>query len=772
MFILRITFILIFSACTGVLIAQNVAIEQWRDHLSYKNAIAVTESNSQVFCATQKGIIVFNKEDNSIDKLSKANGLSAIRINTIAYHDNLEILVIAYEDGNIDLMQNGTFYNITDIKRSSLIGSKIINQIDFDNDLAYLSCGYGVSVLDLTKREIINTFFLSEQGSLINVNDFLVFGKLFFAASSDGIYFANSTDNNLSFFGAWKKINPNLLPSGNYNLIALFNDKIIVNRSIESGADTIYEQINGIWEKVPIEEFTNHSFNVKNDNLLISHDNTSWVYNKNWGKIGQSKKNAPQPKHSILGKQDNVLWIADNDNGLIKATDFWIQKIILPNGPNGNFAFAMDASNNGIVAVPGGKSLRGGNYFRSKEIYTFSEGTWTSRTTETHPDIKNLFSMVDVKIDPTNSQHLYIASLGGGIGEIDDQNDLTTIYDDENSSLFDEGSSPGWNYVGVAGIDLDNEGNLWAINSLATYGLHVRIKETGQWQSFSVNGLDENSNFGPLVISPTTGHKWVGVYGQGIVVFNDNGTLTDLNDDTSIQLSGGKGFGNLHSLFITCITEDRQGQMWVGTTEGITVFSSPSGVFESTSRDAQQILIRQNGFNEFLLENEIITAIAVDGANRKWIGTVGSGVFLVSADGTEELLNFSKENSPLFSNNIESITIHPKTGEVFFGTIEGLISYRGDATEGGETYDDVYAFPNPVDQTYTGKIAITGLIGNARTKITDISGNLIFETTALGGQAIWDGHDFSGERAQSGIYLVFTSDDNGGNRLVTKILIR
>jgi hypothetical protein len=198
---------------------------------------------------------------------------------------------------------------------------------------------------------------------------------------------------------------------------------------------------------------------------------------------------------------------------------------------------------------------------------------------------------------------------------------------------------------------------------------------------------------------------------------------------------------------------------------------SPENVFVTGSGfDAQKILVEVGGHTGYLLETETVTAIAVDGANRKWIGTERAGVFLLSADGTEEIHHFTVENSPLYSNSIIDIEINGDTGEVFFGTEAGIISYKSTATEPLPTNSDVVVYPNPVREGYTGTIGIKGLVNNADVKITDVSGTLIFATRAEGSQAVWDGRNFDGRKAQTGVYLIFSTDDTGTEKLVTKVL--
>ena len=207
---------------------------------------------------------------------------------------------------------------------------------------------------------------------------------------------------------------------------------------------------------------------------------------------------------------------------------------------------------------------------------------------------------------------------------------------------------------------------------------------------------------------------------------------------------------------------------------GVAVFYSPDRVFEDGANyDAQQILVPRNdgsGLADILLETEVVTAITIDGANRKWIGTERAGTFLLSPDGIEELAHFTEDNSPLLSNNVNSITIN-SDGEVFFGTASGIISYRGTATPPPTSGSDVYAYPNPVRENYTGLIAIKGLANNSIVKITDSYGNLAYQTVSEGGQAVWDGYNFDGHRAATGVYFVFATTDDGSEKVVTKILM-
>jgi hypothetical protein len=274
------------------------------------------------------------------------------------------------------------------------------------------------------------------------------------------------------------------------------------------------------------------------------------------------------------------------------------------------------------------------------------------------------------------------------------------------------------------------------------------------------------------ILAATNGIKWViRPRSNGMLVFYDGGTISDIGDDQYKVLNTFDGQGELPSMDVLSMAEDKDGEIWIGTSKGVAVFYAPDAIFSGGDFDAQQILIEQDGNIQILLETESVSALVVDGANRKWLGTLTSGVYLVSPDGTELLHHFSTENSPLPSDNITSIAIDELTGEVFFGTDQGTVSYRGDATDGLLEASCATVFPNPVHPNYAGPIAITGLIRDSEVRITDIAGNLVYHTVSNGGEAIWPGTDMTGSRVSTGVYLALAVDPTGAEHCNTRILV-
>lgn len=760
-------------------IAQ-LAIGQWRDHLSYKKGISVTQSAEQVYCATESGMFTLKKSDNSIERLSKITGLSDVEVNTIRYNSYDNTLLIAYKNANIDLVTGNMIFNISDIKRAIITAKKTINNIHFRNDLAYLACGFGMVVLDMDKKEIKETYYIGVNGGYINVRDVTSDANFLYAATDSGVYYASLMAPNLADFKSWTKFGS--LPSGKYNTIASFAGKIYTNYSAPSTlpwpADTIYEYDGTQWGQFlgfmnPDTAFRPvRKIEESQNKLIINYFNYFDVYDPSENILGSLDivtAGYIDPFQCIVDINDpDIYWFADYYNGLSKSWKLgWGSDSYAPNGPNNSEVYTMQMAGEELWVARGDRIETWAQLYKPAEAYHFSSENWSTVSGKTIPALDTMYDLVSVCVDPADKNHVFFGVLAAGLVETNN-GVLTKHWNEQNSSLQSTAWGPG-HWIGIYGMAYDEGGNLWVSNSTAPNPLSV-LKTDGTWQAFDFSALAVDPVAGSILVDQS-GQKWIILpRNVGVMVFDENDTW-GTGDDKMKKLSSAKGSGSLPSNEVICLAEDHDGEIWAGTDKGIAVFYCADQVLSANGCEAQPVYIEQDGHTQILLETEVINAIAIDGANRKWIGTQNSGAYLMSEDGTIQVKHFTVDNSPLLSNEVRSIAINPKTGEVFFGTGRGIISYRNDATEGLEDYTDVYVFPNPVKPGYRGPIAITGLIENADVKITDINGGLVYQTKALGGQAIWYGNNFKGERSHSGVYLVFCSNDDGSKTFVTKILL-
>jgi hypothetical protein len=746
-------------------LAQDIAIGDWRTHLPYKAGLSITETNNNISCATSLSLFSYDLEDQSIETYSKVSGLSGIGIQKIAYSSDRNVLMVVYDDANIDLVYSDQIYNISDVQRKNMVGQKQINNIAFYDELAYLSFSFGIVLLDIDKKEIRDTYVIGDNGDQVQVNAVVIHNDSIYAACEEGIKKADTANINLSNFNFWDSFLPIKGVNGSSEsiikcrdtLFAEMNDTLFYYNGIKwlyyYASDWDIIDVNSSYGSLILTEYSITGETV-NDVRISENKSGSWEF------ISSSK--IYRPLEAIRDK-DGVLWIVDNWQGLIRYESGNFNYVI-PNGPTTTDVYEIHASNNEVWVAPGGIDQSWQYLYKRVGIYSFKSGVWDAYTKYLWSPLDSMLDIICVDRSPI-TDHLFFGSYGGGLLEY--EGDGVFKVHKQNSSL---GIIPGdAGSYRITGLEFDDQGRLWVSNYGAENPISV-LKKDGQWISFKPNISLGNNYVSDLVIDDA-GHKWIIMpRGNGILVFDDNGTLEDPSDDQYKKLVKGAGSGNLPSIDIYSIAKDKDGEIWVGTGEGVAVFYCPESIFSESGCDAQQIAVEQDGYIGYLFETEEVRSIAVDGANRKWFGTT-NGVWLMSESGTEELLRFNADNSFLLSDYIIDIGINDETGEVFFGTDQGMVSYKSTSTGGVVVHDEVYAYPNPVYPEYTGTIAIKGLVDDADVKITDISGKLIYSTKALGGQAVWSGMDYNGERAQTGVYLIWSSNETGSQTNVTKLLL-
>jgi ligand-binding sensor domain-containing protein len=254
-------------------------------------------------------------------------------------------------------------------------------------------------------------------------------------------------------------------------------------------------------------------------------------------------------------------------------------------------------------------------------------------------------------------------------------------------------------------------------------------------------------------------------------MYNDNNTIDNKTDDILKRYFTGENSGNLASNDVICLAIDKQGKVWVGTENGISIFNNPESASSDQGINAENKIVQYDIAAGKLFSGESIKAIAVDGGDRKWIGTY-NGAWLISNDAEKIIKRFTTENSPLPSNEIQSIAINPNTGMVYFGTNKGIVAYKGESTEGALVDNaEPIVIPNPVSKDYTGNIAIKGLVDDAEVSIIDEAGQLVHKTTAYGGTAIWNGYTYDGQRPQSGVYYILATNKTGTLKQKTKLVL-
>lgn len=752
------------------ILANSQQIGSWETHTPGMRVDNVDIMHEKIFAATPYDIFYYNTNDNSINRITKVNGLSDYGIDVMRFSPDADVIFIGYSNANIDIIdKDENIFNIVDIKEKNIIGSKVINNVFFNGNMAYVCCGFGIVVIDLKKLEVKDTYIIGEDGTYLNINDLTIFENKFYAATSDGIYFADVNNSNLADFQQWTLDETAFFPYVEYKNVEVFSNKLIVNAKTNDFYDETFVFDGKKWATfLPNERYYHSEIRVCDDRIVFVNDTVTTnsggfypapanvkAYNSDGVCVNLIKGKDILAYSAVFDKSKNCYWLGTKVSSLNKyhCSD-GTNEVISVNGPYSNLMFEIKADDKDVWIASGGYTSTWANTWNHEGIFHYNNDRWTFVNDWKDEIFKDYFDISCIAIAPGDSKKIYAGSYAAGVLFIDNEKVIAN-YNENNSSL---GKRLGTKYVCVTGMDFDSKGTLWIANSGADK-LVSSMTSNGIWEAHNIgNGGGDISH---LMVDGN----------DNVWVLHRDGHASVYNGSTTKSVSNNNGHGGLPGS-INCFTTDRNGTVWIGTNDGVGLFYNSQKIFDNSSYDCSKILVPRNdgtGQADYLLSGQSVYCIASDGSNKMWFGT-SNGVFQTSNDGLTEYHHFTTENSPLLSNTVKFIAIDGE-GNVYFVTDKGLISYRGKATTGGTTNKDVIAYPNPVRPEYSGVVGIKGLVTDALVKITTSSGAFVTHLKAEGGQAIWDCTDIKGNKVEPGIYFIFASDSSGKETCVTKILI-
>ena len=763
-----LAFLLLFPILAG---AQNFE-DRWTGHFSYVSIKDISQGDNKIFVGAENAVFTYNLSTKKIKTLSTVNGLSGNAITTIHYSEDFDLLIIGYEDGLMEIVKEGeeNVLKVVDILEKPTIppDKKRINHFNEYDGKIYIATQYGISVYDLAALEFGDTYFIGDGGSQIDIVQTIVKEPYIFAAgSSSGIRRAVVADNNLIDYQNWTTIINGGFKAADRlgNELYAANLSNTVFRFTSAGVTTVVKNFSSDVLK----------FRFADDLLTITTSNSIQAYSQGFIEEGEVTNVLDFNLDLLSGYGfDDKFFIGTKEDGLLIVPFGSLQATqILPNGPERNSPYAIDASP-GQLWVSFGEVDKDYNPYPLSRygISVLKDTLWTNipyeelnRETGGEPT-----DLVNVTINPTAPNEVYMSSFEKGLLKIVD--DTPTILYNETNSPLDKVFIPlpqgGTADAGIRiyGSEFDRQGNLWFAQTKAKEGL-IKLTPGGQFQKVDISSIITVT--GELALTQLAisreNYVFMGSYSNGLIGYNP--TTNQLN-----KIGEELGHGNLPSAAVRTIAFDAQNRLWIGTLKGLRVLYSPGSFFqEGANPESQAIIILENGVPQELLFEQTITDIEVDGSNNKWIATTSSGVFYLSPNGQETLLRFTKDNSPLPSNTVQDISIDPFTGVVYFATLKGLVAYKGTATAPGDNLENVHAFPNPVRPGFAGMVTIDGLTAQANVKITDITGSLVFEQTSEGGSVQWDTTAFGRYKVRSGVYLVLVTTEDNTETKVSKIMI-
>lgn len=767
---LRFTVLLLLALPLFSFGQNKLAIGEWESLQSYRNGVYVTQSPNSIIYTTGRAVFFLDKEELSITQLTRDDGLAETEIKLLRYHPPTETLIIVYDNSVIDLFRNGRFSTLRQIDNFNFSGGdNSINDLFFgEGNIIYIAAGYGVSALNLDDETFLFTTFTG-----VAVSGVVLFENQLYAATDEGIYRVQRSGVNLQDFGNWIRLSvANGLPE-DYSSSALniWRDELYfgVNEDIwrwNNGTPTLHYDTEAL--NYRLQYLSPGPFYLLAGYRPIPGGalDRKVVLVTETGFDREVVTNCVGPTNYAIEESSGRIWFGDDWEGvryLEGAGTPECERLFYP-GPISDRNYRMEHDGNALWVVGGTLTTNLSPTGKIEGLYRYQEGEWSTFNRNTRDELAgqdqvrnnfdDLADYVGIDIDPTGNK-VWVGTYWEGAFSMDRETEEIILYDESNTSLQNAvGEVAG--RVRVGNPDVDQQGNVYFPNALADEELPVSVRTAaGEWAALGGN-CGRNEAFALAVDG--AGLIWVlhGIVdGGGVTVIDPGADLLDPSDDDCRLILANNSA--LPANEVRSIAVDLDGDVWIGTAQGIVIFECGRAALDDNLCNGRTPVVVENDFTGLLLETEDCQSITIDGANRKWIGT-GGGAYLLSADGLEQLAFFDEDNSPLLNNLVRDIAVNPKDGTVFFGTESGIISYRSDATEAGNlNRENLVVFPNPVEPGYDGPIAIEGVARDARIKITDISGKLVFETNALGGQVLWDGADYNGRRVQSGVYLVFAS---------------
>ncbi len=758
---------------------------QWTDHYSFNSSEFVATTTNKAVAGGTIGLFSYDTNEKALEKITKTNLLSSVDISALS-DDGKSTLYVGYSDGNIDIVDvdNYSTINIPELKMSTSYDNKVINGFCKDGSTLYVATACGVLEVNLQHSEIKSQYKVVSETA--NVNAVAVANDTIYAATTAGLWKASTQSRILEAVSEWTLVGDASL---SYCDMIEFNGEILVAAGTVGSSNTIYK-VDGDTLSQVMTQARFRSFDVEGSSLLIAETNGIAVYDSNFQKTfglsSYSELGTNNISFSLRAAKffdSKTFAVANNGTGLILVDRDGNAQTYLPNGPINNYTFDLLSTSTTTYCTGGGFSSYAANYFRPVYLHCYNNSTWTTDTDNSGYDAIFLAN------DKNSPDSVYFASFGAGLYKVDGTKIAHHYYSD-NSPLID--IYGGYRYTWVKSVAYDNNSNLFVANNHVSPGAYI-ISRDGEWYSLSYDIIDNIHSTSRTIVT-SNDNIWIIIprddY-EGLYIINTNGTPYDASDDLfrCVNYSGNDSryFGTsavvdedgeqitTSANLINIVKEDRNGQIWLGTDNGVAVFNNDKTLFSSSAAPvfARIKVPRNDGTNnaDYLLDGINVTALAIDGANRKWLGTTANGVFLVSADGLTTIENFTTDNSPLPTNEIYSISVSPSTGEVFFATPLGLVSYISDASEPASKIDDLKIYPNPVPPTYVSDVRITGLTDQAQVKITDIRGRLVSMTTSNGGMATWNCKNLEGHRVATGTYLVWAIDADGEESAVGKVVV-
>ena len=763
--------------------------DTWSSYFSMRSATQLVDANEKIYAVMSGNVVMYDiatAEVRQIDRFSA--GLSDANVKFIGYSYSQHQLVILYSDGNIDIYDEKTG-NVRNVPQfmDRPDDDFSVNNLFVNENNAVISTNEGIIWMSVSDGVIYGRYAIGACAS-----GAVCAGRIYACPLSYGVYSALLTDN-LQDLSCWKRVDHGLVSDMYAIGNTLYYLAPATTRNVEAG-------IQGVAFFSPAAE---HRLLANDDfDSFAGNGKRLLAYRNGYAAEFAVEKHFDYDIYTLpteyavvapASNSESGLWASVEEKGIMYAelsdAGSFVPEYtaIAPDGPFCDAPYYLNFYGDKLYMTAGITDPTDSRHYTYCASFLDADGNWFDFERPSkeggwlskHVTVfRDATSIVEDIFDPT---HHFVTSGSHGVFEYRDGR-LVTQYTQGNSSIQSCSSSKSHDFVRTDAALMDKDGNLFVANNSVDTVIWCR-KPDGKWIPF-YHGPISKAGFFEKTLIDSKGRLWFlnrrtdGNVSGGVLCLDYGQTVDNSADDV---------YTYRHSSFINqdgtqfsfqaanAIAQDRTGQIWLGTDKGLLVVEDPDTWTNSNFYVTQVKVPRNDGTNyaDYLLNGVYITSIAVDGANRKWIGTQNDGVYFVSADGKTIIHHFTKKSSPLISDNVSAVVCHPRSGEVYIATDAGLVSYQSDASEEEPSLarDNLRVYPNPVRPDYSGPIVLDGLVYDTDVKVMSVGGQVVAAGTSQGGTFTWDGRGPNGQRVASGIYYFMAASPEGKESVVAKVAV-
>ena len=753
--------------CTLPLAAQE---QLWQWHLAVGDVELVADLPEQVLFTTG-GVIgtVSPEHPDEIHLLDGLTPISDLDAEMIRYSPSHKVTTVYYRSGRIDLIYSDRIYNLVGISDNSNLNDKTATRIFYYKEYAFISGHFGLMQIDLSNHQIVATAFLGKE-----VLDAFALDDKLYALTKDGLRYSLLSQN-IQDPASWQPIE------------GLTQKDLISITALPDGSLWYIDSLNNLYRSTLAQSSATHQIMAHSgwaerlfsiaDGVAVAGADSLIVWRANGERTHIS---LPARLQSLSGDNSaDQLWLTAGGSlyraNLTSATEgkVSLEKLVLKaNAPKVNKHFYITYQHGRLYSVSGGRNYNA--YWQPGHIQIYTPPLWSGWTYWQIVEQTNyipVYDLVSIAVDPRDADHYFVGSWGEGLYEIQGRQ-VVNRYTPENSPLIGawDSDSPTAHNVRVGSLCYDHRGNLWMAQGQGTVANSIVVRTPdGEMKALSYPEIDFVNAFGPMLALPN-GVKWLLIYhrstdgNNGVFVFDDKGTPLDQSDDEYRLINNfvdrtGKEIAAKRYYDLAL---DPSGNLWIATDKGPISIASPSTILTQTAPLASRPVGGKEPNLYYVLDNMPITAIAIDALGNKWCGTGSDGLYLLSSDGTQLLAHYTKDNSPLLTNDILSLAIDKERGQLYIATSAGLVSlYIGQTSDWSAQSKEVYIYPNPLRPEDPDQVTLSQLPAGTTVRILDSAGNLIYQEMAQTGELTITTRLPSGERYPSGIYHALLSDSEG-----------